>query len=237
MQSCDTFEQLMSVCYGVHEAMPALNIDEICNVRLTKDAKCEVTVHEIAEDCPILNPYPIRSSPDLSCFAHAASRICYGNEYNHIEMRCRIVVEGVTHDKHYKQENILASGMAAPPTSKIKDLYANLSGAYDWQNTKEDVDLVYNRDIFDYRKPNAEASQWQMHQFASVLGCSIYSLYPSFPAQAAGVRGHVGMREAYNRIITPRQSMQVSGNPYAAIQWTMSTPSLNIPNHFVAVVP
>ncbi len=66
--------------------------------------------------------------------------------------------------------------------STVPEMLAFLSGAYTDSMDKDDTSLVYNNDIFGFRCLKAEASQFQFHQLANVIGAPIMSIYPIMEA-------------------------------------------------------
>ena len=52
-------------------------------------------------DCRDPEPFPVRTSPDNSCFVNSFARLLYGSELHANEMRVRVVVEAVTNEAVY----------------------------------------------------------------------------------------------------------------------------------------
>lgn len=122
----------------------------------------------------------------------------------------------------------------------LPQLYCQLSGEYDEQNTFEDSDLIYNSVFFKYRKPRAEAQQWMVHIVANLTGLAISSIWPWLPAVAAGDPFATMKRAAFNRVIYPTLAKPVTWNrerATIAILWCNAGKRDAEPNHFVPVVP
>lgn len=135
----------------------------------------------------------------------------------------------------------LSIGMAGEVMSMtVPQLYCQLSGEYDGDNTWDDADLIYNRVFFNYRTPRAEAQQWMVHIVANIAGVAINSIWPWLPACAAGDPFAVMKRAVYNRTIYPTIAKPVTWNgerATIAIMWCHNAKRDSEPNHFVPVVP
>ena len=46
--------------------------------------------------------YPICIVPDGNCFCRSISRLVYGSEHHHVEMRCRIVIDSAEFEQLYR---------------------------------------------------------------------------------------------------------------------------------------
>ena len=241
MKSCGNFEELVSLCASTSHHLPPLDMTNFTNVRLNRDAEDLISRSFIPEDCRVLYPFAIRSTPDGSCFAHAASRLVFGHEDFHKEIRCRIVIEGVMNREIYLDPEYMKRGIRNYRYKcSVPELYATLGGAYDGYNSKEDVALIYNRDIFNYRLDGEEAGQFQMVQLVNVIGAPLMSIYPILKAHEGLQEGHLQQRKTYNRVIAPYSmpwSDHLNDHIAGGIMWTMSNAGFKRPNHFVAVVP
>ncbi len=185
-------------------------------------------------------PFAIKASPNGSCFAHVASRLTFGHKFNHVEMHCRIVVEGVLNREKYLDPVYMAQGIwNFHYKSTVCELYATLSGAYDLTNSKEDTRLIYNRDIFNFCLKGVEASQFQFCQLVNVLNIPLMSIYPIMPAHKQLREGHLQQRKAYNQVIAPYSipwGDHLADHIAGGIMWTMAIHGLLTPNHFITVV-
>ena len=243
MKTCSSFEELKRLCGQtlVSVKYRHLSVARMCNVRLVKDERCTVTQQHIPADCQVLMPFPVKTRGDGSCFAHACSRLVYGQEFSHVELRCRLVIEGVCYHKHYKNRDEMSRGLPDDWRGCIIETYATLGGAYDHQNTRDDYPLVYNNDVFLYRLPGTQAGMWQVHAFVSILECKLAVIYPWLAAHDSAYEGHLNQRRGYNHIIYPRMTQglpeAVSNNCFGAIMWTYVNADSRTPNHFMPIVP
>ena len=56
------------------------------------------------------NPFTAQSSGNGNCFFNVMSLLAYGNEDHALEMRIRVVIEGVKNREKYLDENKLSQG-------------------------------------------------------------------------------------------------------------------------------
>jgi len=208
--------------------------------RLQSDVHDPLAFRFLPEDCHIRRPFPIKATPDGNCFSNAVSRLLFGTQDFATEVRVRLIVEGVVHKALYLDNKYLESNLHnfTMPGGACTQL-AVLSGAYGMGNTRDDVELIYNREMLEFCKDGAYASMWQCHQLAGMTGLTIMSIYPLYPAHEAGNASFLMTRKLYNRVIpSPHYyQQQRDDNPKLAIMWTPAAYHGNFnPNHFVSVV-
>lgn len=87
MSDCTSFEELAQLCQSMSHDIPSLELTSFSNRRLNCDPVDEYADAWLPEDCRIRSPFPIRTKPDGSCFAHAASRLMFGTPNRHVEVR------------------------------------------------------------------------------------------------------------------------------------------------------
>ncbi len=241
MKLCSSYEELVQLCTSAKEGIPWLEMANFCNVHLDRDAEDLVSRAYIPEDCQVALPFAIKASPNGSCFAHAASRLTFGHEFNHVEMHCQIVVEGVLNREKYLDPVYMAQGIQNfHYKSTVPELYATLGGVYDSTNSKEDTGLIYNRDIFNFHLKGVEAGQFQFCQLVNVLNVPLMSIYLIMPAHEQLREGHLQQRKAYNQVIALYSipwGDHLADHIARGIMWTMATHGLSTPNHFITMVP
>lgn len=240
MTSCRSYQELAELCWREAHRMPPLFQANMSNVRLVKDCPDTTSTAWIPSDCPMAMPFPVSTTGDGSCFAHAAARLIFGTEARSLEMRMRLVVEGVINSDKYLNDAYLRFGAEVDDDFNVLQWYSTLSGAYSQQQLPPAE--VYMREVYNFRELGVEASQWQFHQLASLLGRPVVSMFPMNQAFMDGRRDFINIRAAYNRVILPWHEMRdVRDSPPIAIMWTSAsstaTPLTNSPNHFVSVVP
>ena len=265
MGSLTTPEDLIAWCYKKSKYLPAVERN-ITNVRLHTDVVDKRARLILPHDTLVNNAFPIDTRGDGRCFLFAVSRLLFGyaDEARVAELRVRIVIEGFVRKHEFMDHAFLARGMAGTDLlTSIPETLAELSGYYDDQNTMNDVSLIYNNMLWNYRRSHEvrtcnvtgtsqiqnhcslfhsctislqEAGLWMFHIVANFFRAPIISTYPWMGAHKAGNLVMLEKRRIYNRIIYPREGG--SNRPAVCIMWTRCDGKLNSePNHFVPVVP
>ena len=141
------------------------------------------------------NYYPVQTRADGNCFPRAASRLLFGTEAHHIEMRCRIVVELVTNLPMYIQGVGMSDGQ-----ENVTALLAVLAENFGvTENTVEESDIreLLKVEIVNVVKPGAFMGLWQIAAFANIAGTPVMSVFPN--------KGWVDFQRLNNRVLQPRQ--------------------------------
>lgn len=245
---CTSFEELAQLCQSMSHDIPRLELTSFSNRSLNCDPVDEYADAWLPVDCRIRSPVPIRTKPDGSCFAQAASRLIFGTPNRHVEVRVRLILEGVKNREYYTNHDELAFGISFPLTVDLSSYYCEMTGDSNELNTVRDVPLLY-ADILNYTKESSYASMWQVHQLAGVVKMPVMCVYPILPSHEHDnqlFRNFRMHRAIYNRIICPvgPDVTPVLDTFNMAIMWTVtgntyrSRPhaSINL-NHFVPLVP
>ena len=82
--------------------------------------KKHILLQVIPLDQGLLDPYPIRTKPDGSCFAHACSRIVYGNQEHTNEMRVKLIYTLVEIKHNLVDEFYLRQGLDRKVLDKLE---------------------------------------------------------------------------------------------------------------------
>ena len=247
MKATNSYEQLEAVVQRYLPGLPAMNTDHVLNFRLNWDINDKYAQHWLPILDPFLNPFTVHTTGDGGCFSNAASRMTYGHEQYANQLRMRMVIEGVLHAPDYVNHNKLQIGFETfVPTESLPTLdavYTMLSAAEQNKMPVEDRNVplkVFQRTLFEYRKPRTEAGLWAFNLLANVTKRPILSMYHD-------IQGGVGQKpgehfaqqwDCMNRIIYPFDQ-RYKDEAYGAIAWSgtdNTLPHMN-PNHFVSVVP
>ena len=152
--------------------------------QLNSDMRDYLTKTILPNDIGVSNDdlFPVFTSGAGSCLYYALSRIVYGDESHCVEMRVRIVIEGVRNMQFYIDHNYLCRGYDFPHALDIElpqvyVVYLNLSQS-ERELSREDVQKYYEKEMVDMTKFSCESGLWQLHQAANVVGCRIQSVYP-----------------------------------------------------------
>ena len=151
-EAATSMEALIQHINKIKDTLPLLKLN-ITNVLLSTDDEDYAARPWIPRDCPVRNGVPLETQGDGNCLLHAFSRQLF--EYTSVErvaeLRVRLVIEGVTNRDWYLSHKKLTLGMTvAEMQSPAQTTYALMSGAYDYQNSAEDVGLIYNRMMVNY---------------------------------------------------------------------------------------
>lgn len=208
-------------------------------------------VHQYREDlaakrqCPQVpsldNPFAVQCTGNGNCFFNAMSLLAYGNEDHALEMRLRVVIEGVQNRDRYLDENQLSQGFPAESNRSFVETYLlqtvtpNIpipvtrpgdSQEIALRNTQDQGEM-YNSELFDMRLDRHWAGVWQFHQAATVLRCVVQGLYPGQDASS--------QRMHFHREFLPIED-ELNSLPKVHILYCSSGGAGRSLNHFVPVV-
>ena len=169
--------------------MPPLPDFFIGEINITYDAIDRVSQNYIPRDS--LTPakfkhkyVPLMIEPDGNCLLRSLSRLTYGIESRHMEIRCQIVMDSVINIRNYTDHDYLVRGAShtCQCCSHIGELYCDYSGvpnSPDANFTLSFIQSVFKNDIMRIRKENEWCDKWQIHSAANVLNCKIVMLFPT----------------------------------------------------------
>ena len=142
------------------------------------------------EDAPV-GFVPVTVGSDGNCFPRCISRLIYGHENQHMEIRKRIVAEAVSNKHLYMDNDHLNLGQSIERDRTY--MYYMYSQCYDAKKSLEDV---YEAEVLTIKEKDAYMGLWQIHQVANVLKRPVGIVYPSQVRR--------DLREDCNRIFYPR---------------------------------
>ena len=175
---------------------------------------------------------PIQISADGNCALRSFSRIVYGDENHHLEMRCRIVIDSVLNMQNYTDHEYLmrgASHMHGDNLKHIGELYTIYCGIPNVQGDTSDVSViqsVFKQDILRIRKVREYCDNWQIHSAANVLNSKIVMLFPT-----KNIRANV--RADMDRVFLPK-SLNFARE--FGLLWTALTEDPRTYDHIVPLV-
>ena len=151
------------------------NVRFRCNVDFIDAASTEA----IPDDGP-QDVHAIKIPGDRNCLCRSVSYSYSGDNSMHIEMRLRIIVEGVIHKDKYMSNTYLVKGLSIDRAEPLPYLYVQYSDYYvnGQRITDNTVEYIYSRELHDCSKMNSYMGLWQMAQAASVINIPIKSVYP-----------------------------------------------------------
>ena len=237
MKTLNSFEALIQHITDLEKRLPALDLTNFTNVRIQHDAEDLVAAAYMPEDCRVKYPFPIKAMGDGNCFCRAASRLMFGEESRHAEVRVRIIIEGIKNYLTYTSPKWLEEGISNYKfKTNVPTYIASLGGHYDVHSTHQDTNLIYNNELFRFRLKGSEAGMFQVHMLAGVMGKNIMHIYPIYPGQESGRENFLQHRKVYHRVVRPPGG-EMSQQFEAAIMFTPAGyGGSSEPNHFVPVV-
>jgi hypothetical protein len=147
-------------------------------------------------------------------------------------MRLRIAIELLLHQDLYMSDEYLSQGLLEGHPRLTAQKIAHMSEIYTDQHlTHSVVKKIYLQEVQAVLKPGTHMGMWQLCAMVSVLGRSLFSVYPN--------KGNPAIRRDLHRMVLPR-----SGKPStvdAMIMWTSCRGDMNqqhwVPNHFTVLLP
>lgn len=185
----------------------------------------------IPDDCVVSrdNAFPIYTKGDGNCFLYSLSRIVYGHEEHHIEMKVRVIVEAVRYMDYYVNHDYLCREYEFPYEREkhMGSIYCTYCTDYvqGMDVTGESMINFYKNEVMSLTKDFQECGIWQIHQAASVLGRPIHTIFPNCVL--------LNLRKDHNWLVLPRR-MITNENVY--VMWTQSSMNSLQFNHFVPLV-
>ena len=180
-----TREKFLPISPGVHHEMqPEDTIDW-------------VAMNFFPDDGP-KNALPVSTYGDGNCFPRAISKILFGTEQHHCEIRARIVKEGIENETELTTDAALTRGQNIVRRNSLCTQYVMYSGV-DIQGmgriTRKEVREVYRKELLNISRVGEFMGIWQFHQACEVLKRPLGTIYPQ------GTSPHI--RNDLNRIILP----------------------------------
>lgn len=231
---CATFAELRKVVgenLGKLENLPEYFVG---NTGLVVDKEDRVAKGYLPDDANT-DYIPVETEPDGSCFFRALSRIVYGVQNRHLEMRCRVVIDSVLNFDAYTDDDYLLEGSNRKPSGHIALWYCDWCGVPNTQNLPRDesslqthIKNVYTKEILRVCHENTWASVWQIHAAANLMKSKINMLYP-----VKKVKRGTDVRDDFNRSYLP---VDLDYLRVYTLLWTSLVENQNTYNHFVPLV-
>ena len=187
IKSCKTYTGLETVIDANKNRMPPLpsvlygdrpSADDVIDTESEK--------HYVPADKPanFVNHRPVQTEPDGNCFFRALSRLAYGTESKHLEMRCRVVVDSVQNIDNYTDHDYLMRGAKHDHKKcfHIGMYYCMYSGVTELGNrdqSKNGIREVFKENVMRIRHEFQYNDIWHLHSAANVLCSKIVMLFPT----------------------------------------------------------
>ncbi len=228
MAKCKTFSELQNVAKQVQEKSACYKT-HVCLSPATYSTIDEVSAQLLPPQC--LDLTPLKVAGDGNCLPRAGSKLMFGNEAQHIEVRVRIALE-LALNTCYLNDSFLADGLSATQlstTTSITRNYAMYSQTFAMGSKLSDNDIrsIYEREALSATTLCHFMGVWHLHALGSVLEAPLHVIYP----------GTGSVSRDLNRVIMPREKKH---DRVVHIMWTHTTntdpTSWWEPNHFVPLI-
>ena len=232
---CSTWDGLKAIVEKEMDKLPSLPNCLIGDIGVDGDQVDIAAKKDIPSDmCQRFNVhYPICIEPDGNCFCRSISRLVYGSEDHHIEMRCRLVIDSVLNLKNYTDHDYLmrCANHMHKKCFNIASYYCSYSGVNNIGNrdqSSKGIQSVFRDDVMRICKLKQHCGPWQFHSAANVLSSKLIMVFPS-----RNIRSDI--RVDYNHVFCP--SKIDSNKTTFGLLWTgVCIDNTNIYNHIVPLI-
>ena len=173
---------------------------------------------------------PVKTSADGNCLPHGLSRLQFGHEGRHMEMRLRLTVELTQNWRSYLDNKKLCAG-GKGVEDDVSLFYAQNSSSYvpnmDLKG-KNVVKTVFAREVMNTRLTGINCGLWHLHAAANMMGRPVQSVFPNV-AQFTIPRQYV------HRLMMPDNVSGVNRET-ARLLWTVVNSDSHHFQHIVPVV-
>lgn len=139
---------------------------------------------------------PIENQGDGNCFPRALAHLFLSDQEEHLEVRLRIIFEGVMNPKLYVSDAYLSRGLPESSSKGVASSYCLYSGFANRRYLSEaDIMNIYKREMLTVRKTGTEMGLWEFHIATQVFSRPIGTVYPE--------QTNPYVRKHTNRIILP----------------------------------
>ena len=146
-----------------------------------------VAQHKIPSDGP-RHLTAVATKGDGNCLCRAVCKGYFNDDSKHVELRVRIVMEGVLNKEKYLSDEFLQRGATCiHSNANLPTVFTTFSEYYmPGQRVTEDaISCIYSMEIHECARLGTYMGLWQLAQASSVLGVPIHTVYPH---RSGGVR-------------------------------------------------
>ena len=185
------------------------------------------------KDIPSDGPVHLRAITtigDGNCLCRALSKAFYNDDSYHLELRARIVIEGIINKDKYLSDDCLERGASVlHNNADLPTVFTTFSEFYTpgQQLNDDTVTAIYCLEVYSCSRFNSYMGLWQLAQSSSVLKVPIHTIYP--------VRGECRIREDFHRMFFPLQYPTTADDEPIVIMWT-GVSTGGVPVHFVPLL-
>lgn len=234
---CRRFADVKKLAGTERDKLPALPEQYVGDRPLKDDQIDHLTMQYIPPDMPqdLLLHHAITIEPDGNCFCRSISRLVYGSQNRHLEIRCRIVLDSALNIRNYTNGHYLMRKAQHIHSNcfNIASYYCDYSGVGNIGNrndTLSGICSVFREDVMRIIKLKEHCGPWQFHSTANMLKAQLSMVFPS-----KNIRHNV--RVDFNRVFLPSSpdSMRMGK---LCLMWTSTFPDASGSeyNHIVPLI-
>lgn len=194
MLSCMSFDEIKCLCENISDTFKHFELT-LLHPTISRREVDRTALQLLPPNKPS-GYLPALTLGDGNCMTRSFSKIVFGHENNHLEMRCRIIAELCLNKDLYLDENFMSIGCMLEK-EKILPLIALLSDCHDGSDTRSPqvIEETFKKEILNARRSGQSLGMWQLVAASKVLNCAIISLYPR--------KGPKNVQTLFGRAILP----------------------------------
>ena len=226
LQSCSTCQQFVSLVHDLKQHLPDLPSRVHVRYNAGSDDIDLVAQREIPIDGPTLLR-AIRTLGDSNCLCRATCKAFFNTDARHIEMRVRIIIEGIVNMKSYLSDDCLEHGASyIHKNADLPTVFCTFSEFYTpgQKLTEESIRSIYLMEMYFLARLGSYMGLWQLAQTATV---PVHTVYPH--------RGESTIHNDFHRIFFPVIYPDNADDEEIVIMWTGLMRGA-VPIHFVPLL-
>jgi hypothetical protein len=234
--NCENYAELEKLVREHNSSLPPINFDLHVNHRLDWDRHDSLAFQmmPIAETAKG-NFYPVLTTPSRNAFHRCVSRFLYGHEGQYVEVRVRIIFEGVMNAKRYLDNKVLRDGCVAGPCD-LRVLYCQEISPTTRVDelSKNRIVQIFQQQHLNYAKWPGKPTYWQLHMAANVTAMVLYTWFPRIESEIPGEEMEENKRDLLQRSYRPFGILRPV--TLGIILYTKSSCEGILLDHFVPIV-
>ena len=193
------------------------------------DSNDQVAQKEIPPDGP-MNLLAVWIEGDGNCLPPSLGKGYFNDSSRHLEMRARMVIEGIVHKEYYLCDSCLERGASCiHGNADLPTVFATFSEFYTscQKLTQDAVEDMYCMEMYSCSKIGSCMGIWQLAQAASVLRTPLHTIYP--------ICGECSIRNDFHRMFFLINYPATQDDDPIVIMWTPITVG-TVPIHFIPLL-
>ena len=212
------------------DSLPKNILQHLKTIDHKYNRKCHTVDHIALLSLPFDSPcnsVPIWTVGDGNCLTRRLSIACFGDDSRNVELRARIVVEGVFNRHRYLDNDYLTLGSKClRQQGTFTEQYALFSGQYAHGDLQDVIESVYDNEMLAMCKPREYMGMWQIWAATNVFSRPVRSVFP--------MQGSPAFRADFNRLCVPFHT-PLRKKESVVIMWTPTVHNIRI-HHFVPLL-